>query len=242
VVTGTTKGNLVKTGVELETSNADLYARNALFEYECLPTRDSSLHGRNTCEYVTTTMQGLNRASKLALTCEKLMRQGHLEMNDSCGTHFHVSINDMRDENGEQKYMDYIRRFQNSLFTPLSDTMKNQRETTRIVFGRYFNSYAKEINMHSDLSRYNFINLNANSNIEFRLNKFVSAKQYQNLMKMEVEMVKAIINNFCKHFNDTDYDRTRYEKRTHYRKHKAQVTAKKLVEIYKKYANIIYNI
>jgi hypothetical protein len=130
----------------------------------------------------------------------------------------------------------------NSLFIPLCEAMQNNPTATEKVFGRTFTSYARPIDWdstqecHSD--RYHFINCLADNNIEFRLNKFTSGKQYQNLMKMEVEMVKCIINNFCDHFMDTEWDRTRYEKRTAYRKHKADVTAKKLVKIFEKYANM----
>ena len=251
-VLGTSKANMMKGGIEFETSYTDEYARNVFFEYGFIPTHDSSLrsdeyNGRygndgSTCEYVSGIMQGLNRASKFALTCDHLINEGHLKVNSSCGTHFHVSINNMKDASGNNTYMGYIRRFYNSLFIPLCEAMESNPTATEKVFGRTFTSYARAIDWdstqecHSD--RYYFINCLADNNIEFRLNKFTSGKQYQNLMKMEVEMVKCIINNFCDHFMDTEWDRTRYEKRTHYRKHKADMTAKKLVKIFEKYANM----
>lgn len=250
-VLGTDKANMVLCGTEFESSYSDEYARNAMFEYGFIPTHDGSLRsderGRrygwdgSTCEYVSGLMKGLNRASKFCLTVQTLMDEGHLKVNSSCGTHFHVSIDSMKDRNGNKTYMGYIKRFYHSLFIPLYEEMKANPERTVKVFGRYFNeSYAKEIDRYSDVEdRYLFINCKADSNLEFRINKFTSAKQYQNLMKMEVEMVKAIVNNFCEHFMDTEWDRTRYEKRTHYRKHKADVTAKKLVKIYKKYSENI---
>lgn len=252
VVMGTGKVNRVKVGIEFESSYSDEYARNAMFEYGFIPTHDGSLnsdeHGTrygwdgSSCEYVSGIMQGLNRASKFALTCDYLVNNGHLAVNNSCGTHFHVSVNDMKDASGSKTYMGYIRRFYNSLFIPLCEEMKAHPVETKALFGRYFTGYAKDIDMYTTQSnssdRYYFINCLADNNIEFRLNKFVNGKQYQNLMKMEVEMVKCIVANFCEHFMDTEWDRTRYEKRTHYRKHKADVTAKKLVKIFRKYANI----
>lgn len=251
-VMGTSKANAVKIGIEFESSYSDEYARNAMFEYGFIPTHDASLRtdgdGRrygwdeNTCEYVSGIMQGLNRASKFALTCDHMMAEGHLKVNHSCGTHFHVSVNDMKDCNGNKTYMGYIRRFYNSLFIPLCEEMKAHPVETENLFGRFFTGYAKEIDWnttqtyHND--RYYFINCMAENNIEFRLNKFTSGKQYQNLMKMEVEMVKCIVSNFCEHFMDRDWDLNRYPTRTEYRKHKASVTAQKLVKIFKKYANI----
>ena len=264
-VMGTAKKNGVLCGIEFESSFSDDYARNTIFEYGFIATHDSSLesdgfgarYGRdeNTCEYVSAIMQGLNRPSKFALTCEHLMNSGHLKINESCGTHFHVSINSMKDVNGSNSgrnsYMDMVRRFYHSLFIPLTEEMARDRNKTERVFGRYFTDhydeygcyirgYAPKINTSTDEhSRYNFINVTANNNIEFRLNKFVNAKQYQNLMKMEVKMVQTIITNFCEHFMDSDFDRTRYENYTAYRRHKAQVTAKKLVKIYNEFAENI---
>lgn len=238
VLQGKEKQNAVCVGWELETSFSNDYARNILFEYGMIPTNDSSLHGRRTCEYVSGIQQGLNIGSKMCVTIEKLMQEGHLQINDSCGTHFHVSIDSMKDASGQQTYMGYIQRFYHSLFIPLADAMRENPEKTARLFGRTFTGYAKDINAFSDPNnRYNFINVTNNSNIEFRLNKFVSAKQAQTLTKMEVEMVKCIVKNFCEHFMDTEWDTRRYEKRTAYRKHKAQVTANKLVKLFHKAAD-----
>ena len=245
---GVAKVNKVFCGVEWETAFTDEYARNIMFEYGFIPTHDCSIHsegnGRrygydgNTCEYVSGIMQGLNILSKFAVTAEKLIEDGHMKINNSCGTHFHVSIDSMKDASGNKVYMGYISRFYHSLFVPLSNAMKDNPEKTKAVFGRYFDShYATAITTNSNAGdRYNFINVTNNSNIEFRINRYVNAKQFQNLAKMEVEMVKAIVTNFCEHFNDTDIDSRRYENKTAYRKHKAQVTANKLVKIFLKYA------
>ena len=243
-VLGTDKANAVLCGIEFETSYSDEYARNAMFEYGFIPTHDCSLHSDgwgsrygydgNTCEYVSGLMKGLNRASKFALTCDYLVSNGHLSVNNSCGTHFHVSINSMKDANGNKTYIGYIQRFYHSLFIPLNDEIASNTDKMAKMFGRTFNHYCGEINQASNPTRdrYLWINLMNDSNIEFRLNRFVSGKQYQNLMKMEVEMVKCIVTNFCEHFMDTEWDRNRYETRTAYRKHKADVTANKLVRLY----------
>ena len=182
----------------------------------------------------------MNISSKMWATLESLQQDGHIQLNSSCGTHFHVSVDSMKDSNGNQTYMGYIQRFYHSLFTPLATAMRENPEKTEALFGRFFTGYAKDINEYTDATnRYNFINVTNNSNVEFRLNKFVSAKQAQTLTKMEVEMVKCIVTNFCEHFMDTEWDRRRYEKRTAYRKHKANVTAKKLVKLFHKFAEQI---
>lgn len=248
-VMGTDKANEVYGGIEFECSYSDDYARNAMFEYGFIPTHDCSLrsdgfgsrygYDGNTCEYVSALMKGLNRASKFALTCDRLVNDGHLKVNDSCGTHFHVSIDSMKDSDGNMTYNGYIRRFYHSLFVPLNRAMVENSEATRALFGRYFGHYCEQITEYATpkTDRYLWINVINDSNIEFRLNRFVSGKQYQALMKMEVEMVKCIVTNFCEHFNDTPDDARRYPTKTAYRKHKADVTANKLVKIFKKYAN-----
>lgn len=235
---GVAKVNKVYVGTELEIAYHDDFARNVLFEYGCIPTNDSSLRGARTCEFVTGIQQGLNISSKMWVTLETLQQGGHVQINDTCGTHFHVSIDSMKDVHGQQTYMGYIQRFYHSLFIPLADAMRENPEKTRKLFGRFFTGYARDIDNSTDPnSRYNFINVTNNSNIEFRLNRFVTAKQAQTVTKMEVEMVKCIVTNFCEHFMDTEWDTRRYEKRTAYRKHKAQVTANKLVKLFHKFAD-----
>ena len=249
-VQGVVKVNGVNVGIEFETAYTDDEGRNVMFEYGFIPTHDSSLcsegegarygyYDENTCEYVSGIMQGLNRASKFALTVDRLISEGHMVLNHSCGTHFHVSINSMKTASGQQVYMDYIRRFYNSLFVPLCEELKADPETTARVFGRYFSDhYAMPITMYSTQEyhgdRYYFINCLADTNIEFRLNKFVYGKQFQNLMKMEVEMVQKIVKYFCEHFNDEGEGRG--AKQTAYRTKLAQETAKKLVKTYRKFA------
>ena len=248
-VLGTDKASLVFDGIEFECSYSDEYARNVMFEYGFIPTHDCSIasdgYGHrygsdgNACEYVSGLMKGLNRASKFALTCDKLIADGHLKVNDSCGTHFHVSIDSMKNAQGEKVYMGYIRRFYHSLFVPLNEAIASDPNAMRRVFGRGFGHYCESIDSTArpEYDRYLWVNVINNNNIEFRLNRFVSGKQYQALMKMEVEMVKCIVTNFCEHFNDTDIDSRRYPNMRVYRKHKADVTAQKLVKIYWKYAN-----
>lgn len=253
------------TGCEIEASDSDAIARNAFFEYHCIATHDGSLRSDSfgnryesvygsdgtTAEYVTPIMNGLPTASKLALTMQRLVDGGHLKMNSSCGTHFHVSVNNMKDADGNAVYMSYIRRFYNSLFMPLTVHLANHPEDTEKVFGRYFGQYRHQITWtatqedHDD--RYYYINCMADNNIEFRLNKFVNAKQYQALMKMCIEMTECIVKNFCEHFNDENINVKLYNRidrngnkvasKTAYRKHKADVTADKLVKIFQKYAN-----
>ena len=144
-IQGIVKANAVGVGSEIETAYADDFARNLLFEYGCIPTNDSSLRGERTCEFVTGIQQGLNISSKMWVSLETLVRGGHVRINESCGTHFHVSVDSMRDGNGNMTYMGYIRRFYHSLFVPLCEEMQANPEKTKKLFGRYFTGYANPI-------------------------------------------------------------------------------------------------
>lgn len=253
---GTNKAHKERVGVEFESSFSTYQARVQLFDYDFSATHDGSLdadlyerryvtdYGQNdwtTCEYISPLWNGLNIASKWAVSVEKLMATGHLAANDSCGTHFHVSVDNMRDADGHHTYMGYIREYYADIFRPLSDEIARNPILAEKVFGRYFSDeYAKRVRYgsrqvwHND--RYYFVNCMADNNIEFRLNKFVSAAQYQNLMRMEIDMAHAIIANFCEHYNKVPNDRRRYPSQDAYRRHKAETAANKLVKLYKKYS------
>ena len=90
-VTGTTKKNGIGYGAEFELSEADIKGRTEFTAMGAMPTNDSSLCGASTVEFVFPTMLGLNKLSKDAVSIEKLLTGGHIGMNDSCGTHLHIS-------------------------------------------------------------------------------------------------------------------------------------------------------
>lgn len=232
IVTGTIKQNGVYIGAEFELAEADLKGRMEFTAMGTQPTNDSSLCGASTVEFVFPTMRGLNKLSKDARSIEKLMAGGHIGMNDSCGTHLHVSTQGTRSENG----MDYVRRFYNSLFVPLTEAMQANPEATERLFGRYFTGYAPAIDMSTPCraghngTRYAWVNCTNSNRIEYRLVKFQNAEQYIKVVKLCIEMTKCIDKNFIEHFNDTPKDSNRYPTQTAYRKHKAQMTAQKLVD------------
>lgn len=240
---GTPKKNGIMIGREFEMSYCNFDARFELIAQSAIPTRDGSLHdysGRGKeVEFVFGTEYGLNKVSKDAVTIEKLVNAGLIEMNDTCGTHLHVSTTETR-KRGRGYGMDTVRRFINTLFMPVSELMYNNRTATTALFGRFYTGYAPMMSWdytcregHNE-TRYMWVNATNSNRIEYRLVKFVSAKQYMACVKMCVKMTECISKNFIAHFNDTEIDSTRYENKTAYRKHKAEVTAKKLCDIYRK--------
>lgn len=220
---------------EFETSRSTMVARGELMNFGFLPTEDSTVD----VEYKSPIFEGLNAISKQCLSIEKLMRNGELVVDQTCGTHFHVG----HAEHITPKTMRYLRRFNNSLFIPLSTAIMANQEKSAKLFGRKPNRWAEPITMADPAGDYEgwrmkhtaMFNLQHDYTIEFRQAKFVNAKQYMNMVKFAKACTNAIIENFIKHFMDTEWDTRRYPTRTAYRKHKADVTAQKLVALYEKY-------
>lgn len=220
---------------ELETSSTDMKARAELVDFGFVPTFDSTVD----VEYKSPIFEGLNAISKQCVSIEKLISEGHMTINNSCGTHFHVGhvthINPTT--------MRYLRRFNNSLFAPLSTAIMADVEKSARFFGRRPNHWAEPITMHDpsgnvegwQMKHSAMFNLQHDFTIEFRQAKFVTAKQYMEVAKFARDVVECLINNFICHFNDSEWDTNRYPTKTDYRKHKAQVTANKLVKLYEKY-------
>ena len=236
---GERKKNGFTFSCELETSASTNKARGELLDFGFVPTYDCTVD----VEFKSPIYEGLNAISKQCLSVEKLIASGELRIGGECGTHFHV---------GHREYingttMRYLRRFNNSLFVPLSNAIMADPEKATRFFGRPSNSWAEPVTMHDTsgdlpggaMKHSAMFNLQHDYTIEFRQPKFVNAEQYMQVAKFAKDCVNAIIENFIKHFNDEDFDRRRYPKKTDFRKHKAQITAQKLVKLYEKYtANI----
>ena len=220
---------------ELELSYADTKARIELIDFRYLPTSDATVD----VEFKSPIFEGMCALSKQCESIERMITDGHIRIGRECGTHLHVGHAEFI--NGTT--MRYLRRFNGSLFVPLSNAVMADPEKAERFFGRRSNHWAEPVTMHDPSGNYDgwrmkheaMFNLQHDWTIEFRQAKFVNAKQYMAVAKFARDCVNAIIENFIKHFNDTEWDTSRYETRTAYRKHKADVTANKLVKLYEKY-------
>ena len=243
-IVGTEKQNGVMIGREFELSFADDKARHELAAMGAVPTNDRSLHDyeyrHREVEFVFPTERGLNKMSKDAVSIEKLFTEGHAEANDSCGTHLHVSTEGTRNNIDSDHGMEAVRRFYNSLFVPVTEVMKRNPDATEALFGRYFTEYAPMINMNTpcraghNSTRYAWVNCTNSNRIEYRLVKFQNAKQYQTVVKACVEMTKAVDKWFLGKFNAEKIDKTRYSSMKEWRKHCAEMAAKRCIDIYTK--------
>lgn len=235
VRSGNRKKNGFTFSAELEVSMATTKARGELVDFGFLPTADVTV----SAEFKSPIFEGLNAISKQCVSIEKLLATGEMRIGSECGTHFHVGHVDYINPTT----MRYLRRFNGSLFVPLSEAIMADPAKAERFFGRRSNSWAEPVTFQDPsgdfpgchMKHSAMFNLQHDYTVEFRQAKFVSASQYMNVAKFARDVVNALIENFIKHFNDTEWDTNRYETRTAYRKHKAQVTAKKLVKLYEKY-------
>ena len=237
--------NLVYRGVETdgftyafegETDYSDIKAKAELFDVDFLPTRDS------TCdiEFKSPIYRNLKAPVKHARTIERLVNEGHLTIGEGCGTHFHVGH--VEHINGTT--MRWLRRFYNSLFTPLSDEIMRDVEKSAKLFGRKPNTWCEPVTMRTtsgnldgdDMPHSIMFNLQHDKTIEFRQCKLQSAEQYRQCMNFCKEVTNALIETFIQHFMDTNYPNVGTPgSRTAYRKTLAEITAREMVQIYRKY-------
>lgn len=227
---GTKNSDGMTYGMELETWDSTLKARAEILANDYIPTSDSTVR----CEYKSPIMHGLNSLSKQCVTYDKLIASGDLDISPRhCGTHFHVGHETAINEDT----IEYLRRFYHSLFIPLSNAIVSESaQETTAFWGRDINGdWAQSISESTSPTRHeNFINLQHKYTIEFRLPLYRNADQYMRVARFCRDVTKTIISNFINHFNDTDFDQKRYKTITDYRKHKAQVTAQKIVKLYEK--------
>ena len=221
---------------ECETSFSTEKARGELADFGFKATYDCTVD----VEYKSPIYEGLNALSKQCVSIEKLIACGDMRIGNECGSHFHVGhaefINPVT--------MRYLRRFNGSLFAPLSEAIMADPAKAERFFGRRSNNWAEPVTFADPSGDFDgmrmkhsaMFNLQHDYTVEFRQAKFVNASQYMAVAKFARDVVNALVENFIKHFNDSEWDTNRYPTRTAYRKHKADVTANKLVKLYEKYS------
>ena len=113
--------------------------------------------------------------------CKKINKFSRY-VGNSCGTHLHVGT----------PYKDLICKYENELFTPILNEMKNNRQETINFWGRFFNSYCGAA---ISKNRYNCFNTRSSvQTLEFRLLKFVNAEQYIRACDFCIDTTKYINN------------------------------------------------
>ena len=189
--------DLLKCGIELELNYIDENVRNWFYQKQWDSTNDSSLHDEEyrgkTCEMVSPLHNGFKSFTKQIGVIDEYLKNGLLEINESCGTHFHVSVQNMTHNNENIMYR--LRNNRKNIFGKMEKMMIDNPRKTVEFFGRNFTDYADTFANRDKSSRYAWVNLTRNTDIEFRLNKFVSGEQFHKLCMFEIELCKYIVYN-----------------------------------------------
>ena len=184
-----------------------------LVDSHFIPSSDSTVY----VEYKSPIQEGLGTISKLLDTIE---REGfiHCFSHESCGAHMH----------GYTSNIAPVRSYYHSLFIPLCEYIRNMDSEKRVAtFGRDFSMWASPINASTyECQHENFINVQHENTIEFRLPKITSASQYLNVLKFWREATHHIEKNFTTCLKPIEGG---------YRKMQAQKVGCELVDIAKKY-------
>lgn len=209
--------------IELEMRRPTATMRGELAAHDFIPTRDCTVD----CEFKSPIYGSLKPLAKKLNSIEELMIDGFGDIDESCGTHCHVGHKTWINENSMQS----VRRYYHSLFVPLCEVMQEREDDTAALFGRKLGGWASEIGFWSNpLEHANYINVCHDKTIEYRICKMVTARQYMLAVKFATDATKAIVNNFITKFDSSDTA----EARAH-NKHKADVTAQKLIRLFDKY-------
>ena len=229
------RGKQAKSGltysVELELKRPDALTRGELAAVGVVATKDCTTDA----EFKSAPRGNLNNA-KTWNTVEQLLRDGHAAITDDEGTHVHIGHGDVehpqQDGNptpdliNPYSMVELCRRAHVILNPLMQEWQGNPADTVR-VFGRWFNRMAKA--GVSDTDRYRAINITNAATIEYRLPRFRTADQYRHCLKTCAALTKTIVTNYMQYADDEWADPAKLD-------HKAEVTARKLVKVWKKYA------
>lgn len=215
----------ITTGFEFEVGfgvNEEL--ARILMTYGYTRTEDCTV----VAEYKSPIYRNLNGIAKLLYS---VVENGMGSIGREAGTHVNVWSEDLNSED-----FDHIRQYYNTLFLELYETVKRDRNHNEL-FGRLMDdsdglggSWADGF---SNSAHACFINTEwckrEHPRIEFRLCRYDNNKQFMNCLKFCNECMKTILINFCKHYKEYDHANNN---------HKAKVTSKKLVKVYRKYRGL----
>ena len=181
-------------------------------KYKMIPTKDCSMP-KGCTELKTPIIRGKRNLNNLFKLVEKNSKTG-----SNCGSHIHIGSSLY---NYEIYY--WLRYNYYNIFNELGIYMNIHKDSTEILCGRKPSEakhYARIVyneTTHNirQPSRYVFINIRQET-VEFRISKFVNAKQYKILTEMWTDMFNAMVKQYYKNKN-------------------TRQLSKKLVKIFKKY-------
>lgn len=220
--------------VELETAQSDAIARVELMDKGFIPSSDCTVD----VEYKSGIYMTAKPLFKHIESIGLLQERGHLTINRTCGTHFHVGLEGTTGGiNGMTFRMDILRRFNNSLLCGLSDYLMSLPDKGAEIFGRPIGmEWAREYRSDTSADAHAvFVNLEHEYSIEFRQCYFRNAQQYARCARLcrrwaqfMCEFADAVI---AQESNGTREDRRTLAQR---RRELAQQTGGKMIAEYQK--------
>lgn len=228
--TGTKEKTIsITTGIELETSgDMDQRRLKVLESYNWKATEDCSISGY---EYKSPVFNNLNGLAKLLYSVLDSPETGAGIPDRRCGTHVNVWSNEL-DSNDWQR----IQNRYSLIFKDLYNEVVNDRNHDKL-FGRKMNGWCDGFGTFHEC----MINMESckksHPRIEFRICKYHDNVQFMNCLKFCNECMKTILVNYSRNYK-TDAE-VGAAKATAHNDHKAEITAKKLVKVYKKYRGLI---
>ena len=195
-------------------------------------------------EWKTPIYNSLQSYSKISKTFEKLAQVSKWRDDMSYGTHTNVGHArlDIR----------VIRKFYESLFCRLYETMKSDESRVKELYGRTFTGYAQAYNSslaprsgsdgYAQNESFNAnehvlaINVQHKTHIEFRLNKYISFEQDNKVSKYAIDTVLACVE-FCDMIR-TNRDTYTGEELKEKNRAAADKASRKIDNIYRKYVGL----
>lgn len=188
--------------IELETMRPTLKARMELAENRFLPSSDCTVDA----EFKSPIYSSLKSPCRVArMVVQRLLDENEIVIDSNCGTHFHVGMPDsglsVPMPCGVSR-MSAARNMYHSLFLPLSGWLAEHSAETVALFGRDFGGWARPINRNTNcLEHTNFVNLQHDYSIEFRLGFFANSAQYIRCMKVCDSIFSALETHFWSKYN-----------------------------------------
>ena len=183
-------------------------------------------------EFKTPIYNGLQSYTKVSKSIEQITKVSEWKTNRDYGTHTNIGHRDL-----DRAAIDIIRTWRETLLQQLQNRMTDREN--RALYGRTWTTYADRMNEYGNGWANDhgcFINLQHNTHIEYRMNKYQTAAQDNRATKYAIETTAALLD-FAKIVKNNRAtiapDGLRAANRA-----AAEKTARRLVKIYDKWAAI----
>jgi hypothetical protein len=231
IINNTTKTNQCTISIELEVpSRAVQYQSEDNFKWLVnqgfFSTRDVTVWR----EFKSPIYNNLLGLSKTLNHFEKLNKLNFWNNDNSYGTHCNIGNTIINTDT-----INILKRFYHSLFIDYSNYLKHNANKCKELYGRSLGGWADAINLYTNPETHeNFINLQHDTHIEFRINKLISARQYLLATRLNQDIVqKVICDYFLNNFSENNPSRINREY--------AKKASQKMIKLFNKYYDKLMN-